>query len=75
MDADEAARVAEMLGLELAVACHYLTLDDEVARFLELVPKYDTTSKRRAVAPRVGETLVVEPGTHWIESGNVVAGT
>lgn len=67
MDADEAARTAEMLGLEVAVACHYLTLDDEVTRFLELVPKYDTTGSRRAVAPLVGETLVVEPGNHWIE--------
>ena len=34
MDADEAARTAEMLGLELAVACHYLEPDEEVERFL-----------------------------------------
>ena len=32
MDADEAARTAEMLGLDLAVACHYLAPDDEVER-------------------------------------------
>ena len=70
MDADEAARAAEMLGLELAVACHYLTLDEEVERFLELVPKYDTTGRRAAVAPAVGETLVVEAGgKHSIEGG------
>jgi L-ascorbate metabolism protein UlaG (beta-lactamase superfamily) len=67
MDADEAARAAEMLGLELAVACHYLEPDDEVARFVELVPKYDTTGRRRVVAPLVGETLVVEAGSHTIE--------
>jgi L-ascorbate metabolism protein UlaG (beta-lactamase superfamily) len=67
MDADEAARSAEMLGLELAVACHYLAPDEEVTRFLELVPTYDTTKARRCVAPLVGETLVVEPGRHWIE--------
>ncbi|HZO50630.1 MAG TPA: MBL fold metallo-hydrolase [Gaiellaceae bacterium] len=67
MDADEAARVAEMLGLELAVACHYLVPDEEVGRFLELVPRYDTSGRRRVVAPLVGETLVVEPGRHWIE--------
>ena len=67
MDADEAARTAEMLGLELAVACHYLEPDDEVARFVELVPTYDTTGCRRVVAPLVGETLVVEPGSHTIE--------
>ena len=67
MDADEAARTAEMLGLDLAVACHYLAPDDEVARFLELVPKYDSTGKRRVVAPLVGETLVVEADSHTIE--------
>lgn len=67
MNADEAARVAEMLGLELAVACHYLEPDDEVQRFLELVPSYDTTGRRRVVAPLVGETLVVERDRHWIE--------
>lgn len=67
MDADEAARVAEMLGLELAVACHYLEPDDEVPRFLELVAKYDTTGRRRAVAPLVGQTLVVDGDRHWIE--------
>jgi L-ascorbate metabolism protein UlaG (beta-lactamase superfamily) len=62
MNADEAARAAEMLGLELAVACHYLEPDDEVERFVRLVPEYDTTGKRQVVAPLVGETLVVEPG-------------
>ncbi|MDH4176634.1 MAG: MBL fold metallo-hydrolase, partial [Thermoleophilia bacterium] len=69
MDADEAARTAEMLGLEIAVACHYLAKDAEVDRFLELVPKYDTTGRRQAVAPEVGQTLVVD-GTSWaLEDG------
>jgi L-ascorbate metabolism protein UlaG (beta-lactamase superfamily) len=67
MDADEAARAAEMLGLELAVACHYLAPDEEVQRFLRLVAEYDSTGRRRVVAPLVGETLVVEDGRHWIE--------
>ncbi len=67
MDADEAARVAEMLGLDLAVACHYLKPDEQVERFLELVPEYDTTGRRRAVAPLVGQTLVVSPGSHSVE--------
>lgn len=67
MDADEAARAAEMLGLELAVACHYLAPDDEVSRFVDLVPHYDTTGRRRVVAPLVGETLVVDGDRHWIE--------
>ncbi len=60
MDADEAARAAEMLGVKTAVACHYLEPDEQVEKFLELVPKYDTTGARKAVAPRVGETLVLE---------------
>jgi L-ascorbate metabolism protein UlaG (beta-lactamase superfamily) len=67
MDADEAARTAEMLGLEIAVACHYLEPDDEVDRFLALVPKYDTTGRRQAVAPLVGETLVIDGSTITIE--------
>ena len=53
--ADEAARTAEMLGLEIAVACHYLAKDAEVERFLELVPKYDTSGRRQVVAPEVGQ--------------------
>ena len=56
-----------MLGVELAVACHYLAPNDEVSRFLELVPQHDTTGRRRAVPPLVGETLVVEGDRHWIE--------
>ena len=67
MDADEAARAAEMLGLELAVACHYLAPDDEVDRFVELVP---STTRPAAAAWShrcVGETLVVEAGRHAIE--------
>ena len=67
MDPDEAARAAEMLGLELAVACHYLAPNEDVDRFLELVSHHDTGGRRRVVAPLVGETLVVEPGNHWIE--------
>jgi L-ascorbate metabolism protein UlaG (beta-lactamase superfamily) len=68
MDADEAARTAEMLGVELAVACHYLAPDEEVERFLELVPVHDTTGRRRVVAPLVGETLVVDGDRHSIEA-------
>ncbi|HEU0335364.1 MAG TPA: MBL fold metallo-hydrolase [Gaiellaceae bacterium] len=67
MDADEAARVAEMLGVDLAVACHYLAKDEQVERFLELVPRYDTTGKRQVVAPEVGETLVVDAAGFTLE--------
>jgi L-ascorbate metabolism protein UlaG (beta-lactamase superfamily) len=69
MDPDEAARAAEMLGLELAVACHYLAKDADVDRFLELVPHYDATGKRQAVAPEVGDTLVIDGGRWAIEAG------
>jgi L-ascorbate metabolism protein UlaG (beta-lactamase superfamily) len=68
MDADEAARVAEMLGLKIAVACHYLERDAEVDRFVELIPKYDSTGQRKVVAPEVGETLVVEGDRYEIEA-------
>jgi L-ascorbate metabolism protein UlaG (beta-lactamase superfamily) len=60
MDADEAARAAEMLRLEVAVACHYLTKDAEVERFLQLVPEHDSTGRRKVVAPEVGEVLIVD---------------
>jgi hypothetical protein len=53
-----------MLGVEIAVACHYLAKDSEVDRFLELVPTYDTTGSRQVVAPAVGQTLVVD-GSRW----------
>jgi L-ascorbate metabolism protein UlaG (beta-lactamase superfamily) len=67
MDPDEAARVAEMLGLTIAVACHYLERDHEVEQFLELVPKYDSTGTRQVVAPDVGETLVIDGDRYAIE--------
>jgi L-ascorbate metabolism protein UlaG (beta-lactamase superfamily) len=67
MDADEAARTAEMLGLSIAVACHYLEADAEVERFLELVAKYDSTGARQAVAPAVGDVLVIERDRYSLE--------
>jgi L-ascorbate metabolism protein UlaG (beta-lactamase superfamily) len=67
MDADEAARTAEMLGVDVAVACHYLAIDSEVERFAELVPKYDTTGKRKVVVPEVGDVLVIDGNRVEIE--------
>ena len=67
MSPDEAARAAEMLGVELAVACHYLAKNPDVDEFLELVPKHDSTGRRKALAPRVGESIVVEDGDYRIE--------
>jgi L-ascorbate metabolism protein UlaG (beta-lactamase superfamily) len=68
MDADEAARTAEMLGLKLAVACHYLERDSEVDRFVELVPKYDSTGERKVIAPDVGDTIVVDGDRYELEA-------
>ena len=73
MDADEAARAADMLGLDVAVACHYFKKDAEVARFLELVPKYDSTGRRKVLAPEAGEVLVIDGDRVAIE-GTASAG-
>jgi L-ascorbate metabolism protein UlaG (beta-lactamase superfamily) len=64
---DEAARVAEMLKLDVAVACHYLTTNEEVDDFLRLVAEHDTTEARVALAPQVGETIVVDGANAHIE--------
>jgi L-ascorbate metabolism protein UlaG (beta-lactamase superfamily) len=64
---DEAARVAEMLNLDVAIACHYLTRNEEVDDFLRLVPEHDSTGTRLAVAPQVGETVVVDGANAYIE--------
>ncbi|HET8629296.1 MAG TPA: MBL fold metallo-hydrolase [Thermomicrobiales bacterium] len=70
----EAALAAEMLGVRLAVACHYLDADDpEVAEFMALVPAYDTSGARAVVAPAPGETLVVDGATHRIVPPSLVA--
>lgn len=64
---DEAARVAEMLNLDVAIACHYLTHNEEVDDFLRLVAEHDTTRTRLAIAPRIGDTVVVEGANAYIE--------
>jgi L-ascorbate metabolism protein UlaG (beta-lactamase superfamily) len=71
MDADEAAYAAEMLAVDVAIAAHYLSPTRAVADFLERVPARDTTGRRIALAPAVGETVVVETraggAAGWIE--------
>ena len=44
MSPKEAALVAEMLGVDVAVACHYLTLNDEVDAFLAEVAGQPTVA-------------------------------
>ena len=57
---DEAALVAEMLGVELAVACHYLGRNEDVDAFLEAVPRHDAGGRRAALAPEVGDTILID---------------
>ncbi|MGH2350834.1 MAG: MBL fold metallo-hydrolase [Chloroflexota bacterium] len=64
----EAALAAEMLGLKLAVACHYSeTSDPDVTEFLKLVHELDTTGQREALAMEPGEVLVVDGAAYRIE--------
>lgn len=68
MSPREAALAAELLGVRLAVASHYLDADDpEVAEFVSLMPEYDTTGARRVVAPQPGQTLVLDGETYRLE--------
>src|SRR5579883_1116182 len=63
----EAAQAAEFLGVKLALATHYLDLQNtegveyrEVQEFLAAVHELDTTGSRKAMALEVGETLIVD---------------
>ena len=67
MNPDEAARAAEMLGVQYAVATHYVDVDDEdVDAFLAAVPRYDSTGARIPLALRAGQTLELRDGGHQI---------
>jgi L-ascorbate metabolism protein UlaG (beta-lactamase superfamily) len=68
MTPDEAALAAEMLGVRLAIACHYSESSaPDVGEFLRLVPEMDTTGQRQALAMEPGEVLVIEgaPSLSW----------
>ncbi len=61
MSPSSAALAAELLGLEMAVACHYEDPDHaDVQSFLKLVGENDSTGRRKAVALRPGQSLVVD---------------
>lgn len=63
MSPDEAALAAEYLGVEVTIASHYYDPDQpDVRAFLDAVPRHDTTSSRQALAPSVGDTLVLSSG-------------
>jgi L-ascorbate metabolism protein UlaG (beta-lactamase superfamily) len=58
MSPDEAALAAEMLGVRLAIACHYSeTSDPDVGAFLAAIPARDSTGQRAALALEPGATL------------------
>jgi L-ascorbate metabolism protein UlaG (beta-lactamase superfamily) len=61
MTPDEAAIAADWLGLTYAVATHYMHAGAEAQEFLRRVPVRDSTGKRRAFAPEIGDTLSIEP--------------
>lgn len=56
LTAEEAAMAAEMLGVDVAVASHYLDLDEHTEAFLAAIPAEDPSGRRQAVAPAVGDT-------------------
>ncbi|MHB1630448.1 MAG: MBL fold metallo-hydrolase [Bacilli bacterium] len=67
MSPRDAAFAAELLRLPLAIASHYLDIDDEqgpeyadVQEFLQAVAEFDSTKKRNALAMRVGESLMLD---------------
>lgn len=60
MSPEEAALAAEWLGAPLAIASHYYRHDQaDVAAFLAAVPEHDSTGNRQAIAPNLGETLLL----------------
>lgn len=61
----EAALAAEMLGVDVVVACHYLQPNGDVEELLRLVEAQEAA--RVAVAPRVGEVVVTDGVSARIE--------
>ncbi len=68
MSPDQAARAAELLGLDVALATHYVDPDDEdVRQFLAAIPNHDSTGRRVGIALRPGQALVIDGDVHRIE--------
>jgi L-ascorbate metabolism protein UlaG (beta-lactamase superfamily) len=61
MNPDEAARAAEWLGLRHAIATHYMSPGPETDEFRRRVPVHDTSGRRVAHTPAVGEVITIEP--------------
>jgi len=70
MNSYEAALASEWLGLECAVASHYLQAQNpQVTEFIEQVHALDTSGRRVALAPEVGDTIVIDPPSYVVEAG------
>jgi L-ascorbate metabolism protein UlaG (beta-lactamase superfamily) len=70
MSPSEAALAAEFLGVKYAIATHYADADDvDVRDFLDLVPKFDTTGQRIALAPRAGQVLEIDAAGYRVLEG------
>jgi L-ascorbate metabolism protein UlaG (beta-lactamase superfamily) len=68
MSPPEAAIAAELLGVRIAVASHYVDpADEDVQAFLGLVQQEDTTGQRIALAPRAGETIALDGEAFRVE--------
>lgn len=61
MTPDEAALAAEWLGLRYAIATHYMHPGAETAEFLKRVSARDTTGRRVALAPAIGDVIEISP--------------
>jgi L-ascorbate metabolism protein UlaG (beta-lactamase superfamily) len=61
MDPDEAALAAEMLRVQIAIASHYIRPTPDLETFRERVAARDSSGSRIALAPEVGEVVVIEP--------------
>lgn len=60
LTADEAGRVAEMLGVRVAVASHYLSRTAETELFEDAVRRHDPIGRRAALVPSVGDNLIFD---------------
>ena len=65
----EAALAAELMRLELAIACHYEDVSHhQVVEFLDEVGKQDSTGHRQALAMRPGEAIDIDgPKFRFVE--------
>jgi L-ascorbate metabolism protein UlaG (beta-lactamase superfamily) len=66
MSPNEAAMAAEMLGVDVAIACHYMTPTPDVDEFIRQVAAHDTSMHRQALGPGVGDWFIVEKAPHGV---------